>query len=221
MNQCDFADLREPYGGSPLRRDDLAAHPMEQFHVWFTQAHAAGLGEPNAMVLATVEPRGAPRARTVLLKGYDRAGLRFFTNYRSRKGVALLENPNVSVVFPWHPVRRQVSVSGRAERLSDAENDAYFATRPRGSRIGAWASEFQSSPVADRGELEERFRSYEDAWDEDGEIPRPDYWGGFRILPAEVEFWQGQADRMHDRFRYRLRSTAGDGEVWEIERLSP
>ncbi|RNL83991.1 pyridoxamine 5'-phosphate oxidase [Halostreptopolyspora alba] len=221
MNQCDFADLREPYEGSPLRRDDLAAHPMEQFHVWFTRVRAAGLGEPNAMVLATVEPRGVPRARTVLLKGYDRTGLRFFTNYRSRKGTALLENPNVSVVFPWHPVRCQVSVSGRAERLSDAENDAYFATRPRGSRIGAWASESQSSPVTDREELEERFRRCEDAWAEYAEIPRPDYWGGFRILPTEVEFWQGQADRMHDRFRYRLRSTERDGEGWEIERLSP
>ncbi|MBB4934064.1 pyridoxamine 5'-phosphate oxidase [Lipingzhangella halophila] len=194
---------------------------MDQFHVWFTQARGEGLAEPNAMALATVEPRGVPRVRIVLLKGYDRAGFRFFTNYRSRKGRALLENPNVSVVFPWHPIRRQVSVSGRAERLSEEENDAYFRTRPHGSQVGAWASEYQSSPVRDRAELEERFGQYERTWTGAAEIPRPEYWGGYRILPSEVEFWQGRADRMHDRFRYRLRSEEGSGQLWDIERLSP
>ncbi len=195
---------------------------MEQFNAWFTQAHDAGLAEPNAMALATVEPRGTPRVRIVLLKGYDRTGLRFFTNYRSRKGQALLENPNVSVVFPWHPIGRQVSVSGRVERLDEQENAAYFGSRPRGSRIGAWASEWQSSPVTERAELAERFRRWERTWAGEAEIPRPDYWGGYRIVPDEVEFWQGQADRMHDRFRYLLKSTDGpEQDVWEIERLSP
>ncbi len=181
MNHRDLADLREPYDGTPLCRDDLSAHPMEQFHIWFTQARTSGLAEPNAMALATVGPRGIPRTRTVLLKGYNRSGLRFFTNYRSRKGEALLENPYVSAVFPWHPVQRQVTLVGRAERLGDEENDAYFRTRPRGSQVSAWASERQSSRVPNRAELERLYRRFDDAWGADEEIPRPDYWGGFRI----------------------------------------
>ncbi|MFC4562808.1 pyridoxamine 5'-phosphate oxidase [Nocardiopsis mangrovi] len=221
MNHCDPAELREPYDGTPLSRSDLSAHPMEQFHIWFTQANTAGLAEPNAMVLATVEPNGTPRGRTVLLKGYDRSGLRFFTNYRSRKGRALTENPRASVVFPWHAIQRQVLVSGGVERLSDAENDAYFRSRPRGSRIGAWASEHQSSRVADREELDTRWARFADMWPEGEEIPRPDYWGGFRLRPVEVEFWQGRGDRMHDRFQYLL--VAGDPRdgPWRIDRLAP
>ncbi|MBV2363951.1 pyridoxamine 5'-phosphate oxidase [Streptomonospora nanhaiensis] len=223
MSQCDPAELRQPYLGPPLRRSDMAAHPMQQFHTWFTQAHTAGLAEPNAMVLATVEPSGAPRARTVLLKGYDRSGLRFFTNYGSRKGRALEAEPRASAVFPWHAIRRQVLVAGRVERLSDAENDAYFRTRPRGSQIGAWASERQSSPIADRGELDRLYAGFAATWPEDAEVPRPGYWGGYRIVPEEVEFWQGGADRMHDRFRY-LRGAGADPHdeaVWLLERLAP
>jgi len=190
---------------------------MAQFDRWFDEADASGLAEPNAMVLASVEPTGMPRARTVLLKGFDRTGLRFFTNYTSRKGRALDADPRASLLFPWHAIRRQVLFAGRVERLSDAENDAYFASRPRGSQLGAWASERQSRAVADRAELDRLYRGFETVWSADQEIPRPSYWGGFRLLPEEVEFWQGGADRMHDRFRY-LRA---DGDVWEIDRLSP
>ncbi|RCV50672.1 pyridoxamine 5'-phosphate oxidase [Marinitenerispora sediminis] len=224
MNHCDPAELREPYDGTPLRRADLSAHPMKQFHIWFTQAHTAGLPEPNAMVLATVDPDGAPSARTVLLKGYDRAGLRFFTNYTSRKARALSVNPRASVVFPWHAMRRQVIVTGRVECLSAEENDAYFASRPHGSQIGAWASEHQSAPVADRAELDARYARFRAMWPEEEPVPRPEYWGGYRVLPAEVEFWQGRPDRMHDRFRYRRAGGAAGGEPaarWDVERLSP
>ncbi|QBI52289.1 pyridoxamine 5'-phosphate oxidase [Streptomonospora litoralis] len=221
MNQSDPAELRQPYEGPPLRRSDLAPHPMEQFHTWFTQAHTAGLAEPNAMVVCTVEPSGAPRARTVLLKGYDRSGLRFFTNYGSRKGRALAEEPRVSAVFPWHAMRRQVLVSGRAEPLSDAENDAYFRSRPRGSQIGAWASERQSSRVADRAELDALYAEFAGLWSEDEEVPRPRYWGGYRILVSEVEFWQGRADRMHDRFGYTLAAGEPAEGDWDLVRLAP
>ncbi|MEY9214061.1 pyridoxamine 5'-phosphate oxidase [Thermobifida halotolerans] len=221
MDYSDPAELRESYGGRPLRRRDLAPHPMEQFHTWFTQARRSGLAEPNAMVLSTVEPTGMPRARTVLMKGYDRHGLRFFTNYRSRKGRALTEEPRACVVFPWHPIRRQVIVGGCAERLTDEENDAYFARRPHGSQLGAWASEHQSSPVAGREELDRLYARFAEVWPPGSAVPRPAYWGGFRLVPQEVEFWQGQSDRMHDRFRYLLTSgTAADGE-WRIDRLSP
>lgn len=202
-------------------RSVLFPHPMEQFHIWFTQAHTSGLAEPNAMALSTVEATGAPRARMVLMKGYNRSGLRFFTNYRSRKGRALAEEPRACVVFPWHAIRRQVILSGRVERLTDQENDAYFARRPRGSQIGAWASERQSAPVADRAELDTLYSRFDEVWPPGVPIPRPAYWGGFRLVPEEVEFWQGQGDRMHDRFRYLLvTGGAADGE-WEVDRLSP
>ncbi|GAB3206967.1 pyridoxamine 5'-phosphate oxidase [Marinactinospora thermotolerans] len=220
MDHCDPAELREPYDGTPLYRSALAPHPMEQFHIWFTQAHTAGLAEPNAMVLSTVEETGAPRARTVLLKGYDQRGLRFFTNYTSRKGRALQAEPRVCAVFPWHALRRQVVVCGSVERLSDEENDAYFARRPRGSQIGAWASERQSARVTGREELDELYARFERRWAPGEPVPRPSYWGGFRIRPTEVEFWQGRPDRMHDRFRY-LPAPDGGEEGWEIDRLSP
>ncbi|MFD3684509.1 pyridoxamine 5'-phosphate oxidase [Nocardiopsis sp. NPDC058631] len=217
MDHRNPAELRKPYTGEPLRRSSLSAHPMTQFDLWFDEAYESGLAEPNAMVLTSVEPSGMPRARTVLLKGYDSTGLRFFTNYTSRKAQALDADPRAGVLFPWHAVRRQVLMAGRVERLSDEENDLYFASRPRGSQLGAWASERQSRPVGDRAELDRLYRGFETVWSEEEEIPRPSYWGGFRLLPEEVEFWQGGADRMHDRFRY-LR---GKGDDWEIDRLSP
>jgi pyridoxamine 5'-phosphate oxidase len=170
------------------------------------------------MVLSSVEPSGMPRARTVLMKGYDRSGLRFFTNYTSRKGQALDADPRACAVFPWHAIRRQVLFAGRVERLSDEENDLYFASRPRGSQLGAWASERQSRPVADRIELDRLFHEFDSVWRADEPIPRPAYWGGYRFVPQEVEFWQGGEDRMHDRFRY-LRSEGGGG--WEVGRLAP
>lgn len=210
------AELRKPYVGEPLRRRDLADLPMAQFHLWFGEAHESGLAEPNAMVLSSVEPSGMPRSRTVLMKGYDSTGLRFFTNYTSRKGRALEADPRASVVFPWHAIRRQVLVAGRVEPLGDEENDLYFASRPRGSQLGAWASERQSQPVADRPELDRLFHEFDVVWGADEAIPRPSYWGGYRLIPSEVEFWQGGEDRMHDRFRYLW-----TGRAWEIERLAP
>lgn len=204
--------------GEPLRRSALAEHPMTQFHLWFGQACESGLAEPNAMVLSSVEPSGMPRSRTVLMKGYDRSGLRFFTNYTSRKGQALDADPRASAVFPWHAIRRQVLVAGRVERLSDQENDLYFASRPRGSQLGAWASERQSRAVADRTELDRLFREFDSVWRADEPIPRPSYWGGYRLVPQEVEFWQGGEDRMHDRFRYLWLDAEG---AWGIDRLAP
>ena len=203
--------------GAPLRRSDLAESPMTQFHTWFQEAQESGLGEPNAMVLSSVEPSGFPRSRTVLMKGYDASGLRFFTNYTSRKGRALDADPRACVVFPWHAIRRQVLFTGTVERLGDQENDRYFASRPRGSQLGAWASERQSRSVADREELDHLFHEFDAMWGPDEPIPRPDYWGGYRLFPREVEFWQGGRDRMHDRFRY-LRH--GEGK-WDIDRLAP
>ncbi|MEV2274445.1 pyridoxamine 5'-phosphate oxidase [Nocardiopsis sp. NPDC049922] len=217
MDHRNPAELRKPYMGEPLHRADLADHPMTQFHLWFDEAYASDLAEPNAMVLASVEPTGMPRARTVLMKGYDRRGLRFFTNYTSRKGQALDADPRASVVFPWHAIRRQVLFAGRVTRLSDAENDRYFASRPRGSQIGAWASERQSQPVTDRAELDRLYREFDDVWTAEEEIPRPAYWGGYRLVPEEVEFWQGGADRMHDRFVYTPDGNGG----WRVERLAP
>ncbi len=211
------AELRKPYMGEPLRRSDLAELPMTQFHLWFGEAYESGLAEPNAMVLSSVEPSGFPRSRTVLMKGYDGSGLRFFTNYTSRKGRALDADPRASVVFPWHAIRRQVLFAGRVERLDDEENDRYFASRPRGSRLGAWASERQSQPVEDREELDRLFHGFDTVWGLDDPIPRPAYWGGYRLVPHEVEFWQGGQDRMHDRFRYLLHE---DG-TWGIDRLAP
>lgn len=221
MGDHDPADLRSPYTGAPLRRADLADHPMDQFHAWFVEAAGAGLAEPNAMVLSSVEPTGMPRARTVLLKGYDRSGLRFFTNYLSRKGRALDADPRACVVFPWHAIRRQVLVAGHVERLGDEENDRYFATRPRGSQLGAWASERQSQPVADRAELDGLYSGFDDVWHPGEPIPRPDYWGGYRLFPQEVEFWQGGANRMHDRFRYRALPDGPVPDAWELDRLAP
>ncbi|PSK99689.1 pyridoxamine 5'-phosphate oxidase [Murinocardiopsis flavida] len=204
-----------------MRRTGLCVHPLDQFHIWFTWAHNAGLAEPNAMVLATVEADAGVRARTVLLKGYDRFGLRFFTNYGSRKGRALDADPAASAVLPWHPIRRQVIIGGSVERLSAEESDAYFRTRPRGSQIGAWASEHQSSVVADRAALDEGYARAERRWAGVEEVPRPPYWGGYRLRPTEVEFWQGRRDRMHDRFRYVLESGSPADGTWRIDRLEP
>lgn len=220
MNHCDPAELREPYSGEPLVRSGLPDRPMDLFDLWFHQAAKAGLAEPNAMVLSTVDPGGAPRSRIVLLKGFDAAGLRFFTNRRSRKARALEREPRAALLFPWHAIRRQVSFTGRVEPLGDAENDAYFRSRPRGSQIGAWASAHQSSPVSDRSLLEERYAHWAAVWEGEQEVPRPDYWGGYRLVPEEAEFWQGGTDRMHDRFRY-LHTGQGPDGPWSIDRLSP
>jgi pyridoxamine 5'-phosphate oxidase len=205
-----------------LRRGDLDADPMGQFERWFLAAQSCGNPEPTAMTLATVDAAGSPDARIVLLKGYDRTGFTFFTNYDSRKGVELTNCPRACLVFFWVELGRQVRVRGAVERTSREESEAYFATRPRGSQLGAWASH-QSVEVPDSLWLERRLADVT-ARLEGQPVPCPPYWGGFRLIPFEVEFWQGQPSRLHDRFRY-VRATGhgagASGARWEIHRLSP
>jgi pyridoxamine 5'-phosphate oxidase len=213
MAFVDPAALRRDYLDGSLAETDLARDWVGQFERWFADAVAAGLPEPNAMVLATASANGRPSARTVLLKGYDQRGLVFFTNYASRKGTELAANPYASVVFPWFPLHRQVIATGEVARVSEAETEAYFATRPRGAQLGAWASP-QSTVIADRGVIEAAFNTAAERFP-DG-VPVPPHWGGFRLAPETVEYWQGRGDRLHDRLRYRQ-----TGEGWVVERLAP
>ncbi|MQA03954.1 MAG: pyridoxamine 5'-phosphate oxidase [Streptosporangiales bacterium] len=210
--------MRRAYAAAGLAETELAPDPMTQFDRWFADATAARevLAEPNAMVVATADEDGRPSSRTVLMKGYDEHGFVFYTNYRSRKGRELAANPRASATFPWIHLERQVIVCGDVEQVTREESAAYFAVRPRGSQLGAWASEEQSAPVASRDVLEDRYERLQHRWPEDVEVPLPDFWGGFRIRPLTVEFWQGRGDRMHDRLRY----TRTDGG-WRVERLNP
>lgn len=214
----DPAELRRAYALAGLSEDELAGDPMTQFDHWFREATDTGgaVVEPNAMVVATADSEGRPSSRSVLLKGYDERGFVFYTNYLSRKGRELGANPHVSATFPWYAMERQVIVCGDVERVSREESAAYFAVRPRGSQLGAWASQEQSAHVESRDVLEQRYAELQERWPDDTEVPLPDFWGGFRILPLTVEFWQGRGDRMHDRLRYTR--TAGG---WTVERLAP
>jgi pyridoxamine 5'-phosphate oxidase len=212
-----LAALRRSYAGSGLAESQLAADPFEQFAVWLSDADAAGLTEPNAMVLASVGADAVPSARTVLLKDFDARGFVFFTNYTSRKAIELTASPGASLVFPWYDLERQVVVVGQARLVERPESEAYFRSRPRDSQLGAWAS-YQSSVLAGRQELEERYAELAARWPDGTDIPVPDFWGGFRVVPRSVEFWQGRPSRLHDRLRY-VRSDEGYG--WEVERLSP
>jgi pyridoxamine 5'-phosphate oxidase len=208
------ADLRRDYTRAGLSEPDLHPDPVTQFRSWFEDALAADLHEPNAMTLATVTPEGRPSARVVLLKGFDERGFVFYTNYEGRKAREMETNPYAALVFYWGELERQVRVEGRVARVAEEESDAYFASRPRGSRLGAWASE-QSRPVEGREALESRLRELEaEYWGRD--VPRPPFWGGYRVEPDAVEFWQGRGNRLHDRFVYRR---AGGG--WEVGRLQP
>ncbi|MQA93259.1 MAG: pyridoxamine 5'-phosphate oxidase [Streptosporangiales bacterium] len=215
MEHCDPAELRRRYEGIGLDEAEAATDPVAQFRVWFDEAAGSGLPEPNAMVLTTATPDGVPRGRTVLLKAYDSAGFVFYTNLTSRKGREIAANPRACLVFPWHPIRRQVIVTGEVEELPREESAAYFRSRPYGSQIGAWASR-QSAVIGSRAELDARFAELSRRWPEGTEVPLPDFWGGLRVRPYEMEFWQGRGDRLHDRLRYRR--TDGD---WVLERLSP
>lgn len=206
------ADLRQVYQKSVLLESDAAASPVDQFARWFEQALSAQVPEPNAMTLATADAQGRPSARIVLLKGYDEQGFVFYTNYASRKGRDLAEQPWASLLFFWQPLERQVRIEGPVERVPAEESDAYFHSRPLGSRIGAWASN-QSQPVS-REELEAREAEFSARFGDTP--PRPDHWGGYRIRPERVEFWQGRPSRLHDRLSYERQ---GDG--WRITRLSP
>lgn len=210
-----IAALREEYTREGLHESDLHPDPTELLRSWLDDAIDSGLYDPTAMVLATVGEDGVPAARMVLLKGLSPRGLAFFTNYASRKGRELDARASCALVFPWHPLQRQVRVEGAVTRLSDAENDAYFARRPRGSQLGAWASP-QSREVSSRADLDQRYADAEERF-EGREVSRPPFWGGYRVAPDAVEFWQGRGRRMHDRFRYR-RVAADD---WEFVRLAP
>ena len=210
----DIAALRREYAGAPLSDSELGDDPLAQFARWFDQARRVLGDEPNAMTLATAAADGTPSARIVLLKVLDATGFVFFTDHRSRKAAELEANPRAGLVFHWPEVERQVRVVGRVERVSREETERYFATRPEESRLGAWASH-QSAPLADRSVLEGRLAEARARF-ADGEIPAPAHWGGYRIVPDEIEFWQGRPNRLHDRFRYRR--AAGR---WVRERLSP
>lgn len=198
-----------------LHEQDLLPDPIALVQRWFADAQASGIEQHDAMTLATATPDGRPSARAVLLKGIDARGFAFFTNYESRKAAELDANPHAALVLLWIPLQRQVRVTGRVERLSDEESDAYFATRPRGSQLGAWASA-QSRPLPDRAELEERWAALDERYG-GGAVPRPPHWGGYRVEPDEIEVWQGRANRLHDRFRYTRTADGG----WTYARLAP
>lgn len=211
----NVADIRREYARAGLAEENLAADPVDQFRLWLEQAQAAEALEFTAMTLATADREGRPSARVVLLKGFDERGFVFFTNYESRKAAELLANPRAALVFYWAVLDRQVRIEGSVERTSREESEAYFATRPRGSRLGAWASP-QSRPLAGRGEIERRLEEAAGRF-ADGHIPLPDFWGGFRVRHETVEFWQGRPDRLHDRLCYARRAEGG----WRVERLAP
>ena len=208
--------MRRSYGDAGL--EILPANPFEAFAMWLKQAHEnTVIVEANAMVLSTLSSDSQIHTRTVLLKDISEGGFTFFTNYESRKAHAIDLNPNVSLLFPWYAMERQVCISGIAEKVSDEESDDYFATRPWGSQIGAWASH-QSSPLASRAELEQRVEGAQQKWPEGTSVPRPPHWGGYRVTPLNIEFWQGRYSRLHDRLRYERDNTTAD---WELNRYYP
>ena len=199
----------------PLRRADLPADPIKQFQKWFDEIHQSHQDEPTAMILSTASADARPTARSVLLKGFDAGGFVFFTNYESVKARQIAENPQVALIFPWFALRRQVIITGRAEKISTAESLKYFLTRPLESRLGAWASR-QSSVLTSRQVLEMKFEEMKRKF-ADGEMPLPTFWGGYRVTPETIEFWQRGENRLHDRFQY----TRQPDNTWQIERLAP
>ncbi|MEX2475079.1 pyridoxamine 5'-phosphate oxidase [Marinobacter sp.] len=210
----DISDMRRDFESEGLDRSALDDNPVQQFHRWFEEARAAGILEPNAMSLATADRDAMPDIRTVLLKYFDDQGFVFYTNYGSRKAREMAQNPQAALLFPWIGLNRQVRIQGSVSRVSKAESLRYFTSRPRGSQIGAWVSE-QSRVITSRGVLEQKVADMKRKF-ADGEIPLPDFWGGYRVVPQRIEFWQGRPSRLHDCFEY---VRAGDG--WHIQRLQP
>ena len=211
----DLHDLREDYTQAELRSEDLQENPFKQFELWFQQACNVNCPEPNAMVLATASATGEPLVRTVLLKYFDSNGFVFFTNYQSRKAQHISENPQVALLFLWLPLQRQVQITGIAAKIPTAESLNYFATRPRGSQLGAWCS-VQSSVISSRQLLQMQFEQIRQKF-LNREIPLPSFWGGYRVVPNSFEFWQGRSNRLHDRFLY----VGKDDSSWKIQRLAP
>jgi pyridoxamine 5'-phosphate oxidase len=214
MSSEDLTNLRREYRSSTLDELDVDLNPFVQFDKWFQQTLNARVPEPNAMVLATATPEGRPSVRMVLLKSFDERGFVFFTNYESRKSVELLLNAHAALLFYWQELERQVRIEGSVEKVSRKETEEYFQTRPPESKLGAWASK-QSSVIPGRGVLEQKAADLKEKY-RDQDVPAPPFWGGFRVQPTLFEFWQGRANRLHDRIRYTL-----SGGVWTIERLSP
>ena len=210
----DLSDFRKEYSERGLHRDDLAENPFTQFERWFSHATELDLLEPNAMTLATVDTDGCPLQRTVLLKYFDAQGFVFFTNYQSRKATHIDANPQVCLLFPWILLERQIIITGRAEKISKTETLRYFSSRPRDSQLGAWVSN-QSSVISSRKLLMQKLNEIREKFTH-GEIPLPSFWGGYRVVPETIEFWQGGPARIHDRFLYQR-----DADGWKIDRLSP
>ena len=213
MNK-QIADIRTDYKLKSLSESEVSNNPFTQFGVWWNEAIQANLEEVNAMTLSTATKDGRPSSRIMLLKGYDEKGFVFFTNYESNKGKNIAENPYVSLLFFWKELERQVRIEGTIEKLETEYNDEYFNSRPVGSRIGAWASK-QSRPIESRSVLEADFKEFANQFD-GIDVPRPDHWGGYRVIPNKIEFWQGRSNRLHDRIVYEL-----DNAAWRIKRLSP